>query len=180
MNLETLSLGNNSITALPPSLGQLSKLTSLDVEANELSTLPGELAQLTRLKVLNAQTNHFGSVPAVVFSIVSLEDLRLGENEIAELPPAIGMSAVRAPKKGRPRVLTMRRGALLAQLQNLRNLAIDGNRLQDLPTSLARCRYLAHLNIEGNPLSHMKKATVSGGAASIMAYLRKNDKPPKK
>ncbi|WP_107666955.1 leucine-rich repeat domain-containing protein, partial [Cyanothece sp. BG0011] len=46
-NLTSLNLSFNQLTDLPPEIGQLTNLTSLDLSFNQLTDLPPEIGQLT-------------------------------------------------------------------------------------------------------------------------------------
>jgi len=52
-NLRTLNVTFNSLTGLPPELGQLANLQTLDLSDNNLEGLPSELGQLTNLRRLS-------------------------------------------------------------------------------------------------------------------------------
>ncbi|MCB1935827.1 MAG: hypothetical protein KDF59_07790 [Nitrosomonas sp.] len=57
-----LYAGNNQLTILPETLGQLSQLTELKLENNRLITLPSSLSKLNKLKRLEVSDNLLGSV----------------------------------------------------------------------------------------------------------------------
>ncbi len=91
--LETLDLFWNDLTGpIPPELGNLASLTELDLGANGLSgSLPpelGNLASLTRLDLaLNALS---GSVPSELGNLSSLETLDLASNDLTgSIPPEL-------------------------------------------------------------------------------------------
>jgi Leucine-rich repeat (LRR) protein len=55
--LTYLGLGHNQFTKLPPEIGQLSSLTWLYLEGNQLTTLPPEIGQLIKLTELQIEKN---------------------------------------------------------------------------------------------------------------------------
>jgi len=55
--LQSLELDNNQLTSLPPEIGQLRNLQELGPRDNQLTTLPPEIGQLTKLKILNLDGN---------------------------------------------------------------------------------------------------------------------------
>ena len=60
------------LTSIPPEIGQLLSLETLDLSENELTTLPAELADLELLEQLDIYDNPFTRLPADL-----LEDGRL-------------------------------------------------------------------------------------------------------
>ncbi|XP_015158536.1 probable LRR receptor-like serine/threonine-protein kinase At3g47570 [Solanum tuberosum] len=92
----TCSLRHQRITALnlssmnlkgmvPPQLGNLSFLISLDIRNNNFhGTLPEELAHLRRLKMINAMNNNFtGAIPSFFGLLPNLHSLYLSFNQFA-------------------------------------------------------------------------------------------------
>ncbi len=52
-----LDLSSLDLTALPPEIGRLTKLTMLQVEENQLTALPPEIGRLAQLAVLSVWGN---------------------------------------------------------------------------------------------------------------------------
>ena len=50
-NKQTLNVGRNALTSLPPEIGRLTALQDLDASRNALSQLPASLCELTGLTV---------------------------------------------------------------------------------------------------------------------------------
>lgn len=65
------------LEALPPEIGGLVHLETLQLRGNGLSTLPAEIGALTGLKELDLSGNPLRSFPEACASLVSLEDLGL-------------------------------------------------------------------------------------------------------
>ncbi len=63
-NLAHLSVSGNALQELPPCIGELKKLVELDVEDNELNTLPPSITQL-KLKNLYIDHNHNLKRPSI-------------------------------------------------------------------------------------------------------------------
>ena len=75
---------------LSPSIGQLTNLTSLDLNTNNLSgTLPDEIGNLTKLTWLNLSYNNFsGTIPASYSGLRNLENFDLKGNKLSGTLPS--------------------------------------------------------------------------------------------
>ncbi len=73
-----LYLPDQSITELPPDIGQLTKLKELDLRGNQLTALPPEIGKLVNLKKL------------ALGKMVSLKPYTQKKNMLRELPKEIG------------------------------------------------------------------------------------------
>jgi hypothetical protein len=83
---------NNLIGTLPDSIGNFSKLRTLDLNYNELEgDIPAQLGDLSELIDLNLSDNFLsGSLPSGIGDLSQLEDLDLTANELAgNIPPQI-------------------------------------------------------------------------------------------
>uniref|UniRef100_UPI0030DDAFE9 leucine-rich repeat domain-containing protein n=1 Tax=Crocosphaera watsonii TaxID=263511 RepID=UPI0030DDAFE9 len=60
---ESLDLSFKGLTSIPPEIGQLTNLTSLNLWNNQLSNLPPEIGQLTNLTSLNLWNNQVTNIP---------------------------------------------------------------------------------------------------------------------
>ncbi len=89
-----LSLGKNGLTGeIPPILGQLLKLESLDLYGNELKgEIPAALGQLSNLEVIYLSMNQLtGEIPLELERLSKLETLDLFQNRLTgEIPSALG------------------------------------------------------------------------------------------
>lgn len=126
-----LDLSNRGLRALPPSIGALTRLESLNLAGNELEDLPEELAQLTALRTLFFLGNRFTRIPPVVGRLPSLYMLSFKSNALAAidegaLPPSLGWLILTDNK------LTAL-PASLGRLANLRKLMLASNQLSALP-----------------------------------------------
>ncbi|KAK0600764.1 hypothetical protein LWI29_018227 [Acer saccharum] len=118
-NLESLSLGSNSLSAnIPSEISALSKLRYLDLDQNNLAgellvllaivsklfdiltfkfyyntgTIPPEIGSLHNLVSLNLSNNNLiGSVPSTIGGLINLEELDLSNNKLGG-PIPIGIS----------------------------------------------------------------------------------------
>uniref|UniRef100_A0A182NPE7 Disease resistance R13L4/SHOC-2-like LRR domain-containing protein n=1 Tax=Anopheles dirus TaxID=7168 RepID=A0A182NPE7_9DIPT len=78
--LETLDLSENALRHLPPTLGQLRRLSKLLLNGNYLHQLPSEIGHLHKLEVLDVRKNRLTSVPIQLSRCAALEDLLLDDN----------------------------------------------------------------------------------------------------
>ena len=79
--------------SIPPELGQLTELRSLEIANTDLGgTLPKELAKLTKLEQFRIPHNKFtGTIPAWIGKLTSLRDLQLSVNYFqGTLPDSLG------------------------------------------------------------------------------------------
>jgi hypothetical protein len=115
------------LTELPESLGQLTKLQTLDLSRNQLTTLPESLGQLTQLQTLDLSENQLTALPGWLGQLTQLQTLNLSENQLTALPEWLG------------------------QLTQLQTLKLEGNKLGALPHSFEKLKALKSLEAGGNP-----------------------------
>ena len=142
---------------IPPELGSLSGLTSLNLRANELTgPIPPELGNLSGLEELWLDGNALtGPIPLELGSLARLRDLRLRGNALAgPIPPELG-------NLGDLEGLWLDGNRLdgpvppeLGSLARLRGLSLSGNRLEGpVPAELGALPYLEYLYLDGNALT---------------------------
>ena len=136
------------LTELPPEVFDLAdSLEVLNLSGNALSELPSELPRLRKLKVLFCSDNRFTRVPEVVGQCESLTMVGFKSNAVRELP------AASLPPRLRWLILTDNQlQALPANLgeRPLEKVALAGNRLSQLPESMAKCDRLGLLRLSAN------------------------------
>jgi Leucine-rich repeat (LRR) protein len=75
---------------MPPQLGKLTNLTTLDLSSNHLTSLPVSLGDLAALQQLNLENNQLTSVPKELGRLKALTFLSLGGNpELSALPEEV-------------------------------------------------------------------------------------------
>ncbi|KAL2641990.1 hypothetical protein R1flu_009577 [Riccia fluitans] len=86
----TLYIGNGLSGIIPPGLGNLTRLKSLNVSRNELTgVIPATLGQMKALETLDLSNNYLiGSIPQGLLSLDSLGVLNLSRNNLSGLIPS--------------------------------------------------------------------------------------------
>ncbi|MCP4418088.1 MAG: hypothetical protein GY805_15805, partial [Chloroflexi bacterium] len=67
-----LNLAGLGLTAVPPEIGHLTGLQSLDLSYNQLTAVPPEIGQLTGLQTLNLGRNQLTAVPPEIVQLTGL------------------------------------------------------------------------------------------------------------
>lgn len=86
----TLNISENSLTALPPLVGELTSMKSLDANSNKLTTLPAEMGSLAGLEELLLYKNELKELPKELAGCTALQTLNIFNNKVRKLPDALG------------------------------------------------------------------------------------------
>lgn len=187
---EITSIPNVTLNgAIPPAIGKLTELRTLNLEDNELTgELPHELANLSKLEVLDVgdwwagHNNLTGRIPPELGDLSNLRILDLSGNSFeGTIPPELG-------NLGNLTELHLFDNPLggdippeLGQLTNLRKLDLGGNRSElegNIPPEIGNLRYLQELTIKwtevsgpippelGN-LSHLREIHLQGSGGKL-------------
>lgn len=177
-----VSLYNKNLTGtIPPELGDLTKLHSLDISSNNLSgSIPDELGNMLEMQSLSVYANKLtGGVPPSLGNVPDLRDLYLGANPLTgTIPAELGnLSKLQIlylnncelsgeiPKElgnlSNLRILYLQINELtgsippeLGGLTNLTQLYINNNKLAGgIPKELGDLSMLEYLSLFENPLS---------------------------
>lgn len=168
-NLQTLELFSNRLATLPGSCGQLAQLTLLDLSLNLLTQLPEQISQLTNLKDLSFSANKISIMPEWIGNLENLEALYAVHNEISILPAALGnLKQLRLLALG---------GTQLSCKYSYALNEISGNRLTELPLSLASLSNLKALDLRSNPLNPELAEAYKQGLDAVKLYLRLKSGP---
>ncbi len=124
--LQTLDLSENQLTLLPPEIGSLTALQVLLLYRNKLTTLPRTIGLLKALRILNLNVNEIVAVPAEIGQLIALNDLNLTINKLTTLPPEIGGLAA------------------------LRRLGLNGNMFTSFPFEITLLAALEELDLSYN------------------------------
>ena len=142
--------GENKISKLPKEIGQLKKLTYLNLSYGQLLELPREIGQLKGLISLNLNSNQLQSLPTEIGQLKSLSSLVLSSNQLQSLPAEIGQlkGLSNLNISSNP---TLKDYSILLKLDGLSSLDLSSNQLQSLPTEIGQLKGLSNLNINSNP-----------------------------
>jgi Leucine-rich repeat (LRR) protein len=84
-NLESICLIKTGTLILPPEIGKLKKLKSIQINFGHMFTsLPKEIGQLENLEYLNLYRNKLTTLPKEIENLKHLKNLVLGENNFSE------------------------------------------------------------------------------------------------
>lgn len=79
--LKELKLGNNNLSGyVPPSIGRLVNLRTLELQCNKLLSLPESFRELSELQILNVAGNQLTGLPMDVLEALPITDLNASNN----------------------------------------------------------------------------------------------------
>lgn len=107
-------------------IGQLSKITKLNITGSAIKKLPESISDLFNLEQLCIGNCLLDAIPAGVFKLPKLKYLWLGKNQLTEIPKEI-------------------------DLPSLEVISLDGNQLKTLPATLAEQPKLKKIDLKNNP-----------------------------
>lgn len=145
--LKKLSFSNRDISILPPQIGDLTWLTSLDLTYNSIEELPKEFFKLKKLKNLYLYRNEIKHLPEQIHELTSLSVLDLSHNKLEELPKQIG------------------------DLHNLTSLDLSYNKLEKLPFEIVNLTNLKKLYLENNDFVFPPQKVIKRGLYATMHFL---------
>lgn len=147
-----LNIRNKSLSVLPPEIGLLTKLQSLEIPESKLSRLPSEIGQLTSLVNLDLRENELTTLPIEIGQLSALDVLQLGRNQLNEIPAEIGqLLNLNQLYLFRNNLRNIPLGVY--QLSNLQVLNLFGNNLSEVPGEIRQLQSLISLDLGGNALT---------------------------
>lgn len=87
--LRTLDLSRNQLTSVPEWLGELAQIEALYLESNLLTVLPESIGKLAQLQTLLLEDNRLRSLPESLRSVKSLRGLYLHDNPDLRIPKSV-------------------------------------------------------------------------------------------
>jgi len=150
VNLKSLELDIDSLTELPPEIGNLVNLKSLELFAS-LTKLPPEIGKLVNLKNLELYIASLTELPPEIGKLVNLENLWLSGDHFTELPPEIGNLVKLESFVFYSEELT-ELPPEIGKLVNLIELSLYVNKLTELPTEICNLKKLKRLDLRENQL----------------------------
>jgi Leucine-rich repeat (LRR) protein len=154
IKLETLTLRGFSSGRLPPEIGRLPSLTTLNFTDGEWASLPDEILDLGSLTTLDLSGNNFTKLPPEIGRLRSLTTLNLRDSDLTNLPPEIAelnkLSTLILESNG----FTSLPGVVL-KLNCLTDLNLHGNGLRSLPEGIGQLKSLTTLDVSYNRLTHL-------------------------
>ncbi|KAG3027152.1 hypothetical protein PC121_g3784 [Phytophthora cactorum] len=200
-----LNLSSNLLRSLPAVIGELVSLKTLTVEENELQSLHPSIAALPHLELLRLRKNSLSAesiseflgdspalgntlkeldlrsnslltVPVEICQLRSLETLLLGFNRIESLDrfPWSQMANVSVVSLSDNKLRSLGR---IYDAPLLASLSFENNNLTKVPCELGLCPHLRAIYMNGNPQRTVRGGVIAKGSTEILAYL-KNKLPP--
>ena len=155
-NLVSVDLSYNAVTAIPPELGDLANLEGLDLTFNIVAAIPPELGHLVNLEALHLSHNALtGPIPPELGHLVNLEALHLSRNALTgPIPPELGHLVNLETLNLSSNALTGPIPPELGDPANLERLVLEDNTLTGpIPPELGRLAHLEALNLSDNDLT---------------------------
>ncbi|EKX39054.1 hypothetical protein GUITHDRAFT_96825 [Guillardia theta CCMP2712] len=128
-----LDLSGFTISVLPKEVIELTSLTELTMRDNNLKVVVSEIEQLPQLELVDLSSNRIKMLPATLGKLSRLRRLDVRRNRLKHLPAMI------------PREISF--------CTLLKDLQLDGNRIQELPIEITRLSSLARLKLNDNCVS---------------------------
>ena len=154
--LQSLQLSGNHLERIRADLGYLDALSQFDLSANRLSgQIPLSLGQLPHLTVLNLANNQLsGAIPPELGQLANLTVLNLADNQLSGIIPwELGGLTNLTVLHLAGNQLYRHIPPTLGQLTDLTILNLAGNRLVEaIPGELGRLSRLAYLDLSANQL----------------------------
>uniref|UniRef100_M4AIW9 Erbb2 interacting protein n=1 Tax=Xiphophorus maculatus TaxID=8083 RepID=M4AIW9_XIPMA len=144
--LNRLSMPDNDVTVLPAAIANLVNLRELDVSKNSIQEFPENIKNCKILTVVEASVNPISKLPEGFTQLMSLTQLYLNDAFLEFLPASFGRSVCF------PVYIAEQFPEVLENLNGLKELWMDGNKLTFLPGMLGMLKQLVYLDVSKNNL----------------------------
>ncbi|GLU18811.1 hypothetical protein SLE2022_350900 [Rubroshorea leprosula] len=124
--LESMDLSGNKLRSIPDSIGQLSKLEWMSLSGNQLRSIPDSIGQLSKLEWMSLSGNQLRSIPDSIGQLSKLESMDLFMNQLRSIPDSIG------------------------QLSKLESMDLSWNQFRSIPDSIRQLSKLESMDLSGN------------------------------
>ncbi|XP_031384173.1 receptor like protein 26-like [Punica granatum] len=152
-----LSLNNFNFSPIPPAIGNLWRLTMLDLSANVFTgEIPSSFSNLTRLSYLDLSVNQLtGQIPSLLGNIHQLSEIDLGYNKLTGQVPSSFQNLTQLSRlRLNQNQLTGQIPSFFTTLNELRMLYLSKNRLTgQIPSFLGNLSQLSKLDLSVNQLT---------------------------
>ncbi|KAK9116806.1 hypothetical protein Sjap_015753 [Stephania japonica] len=157
IEMHSRSLKCNLSTSIPSQIGNLTKLTMLDLSFNvSIGSLPQSIGQLRSLFVLDLSNNLLtGSIPTTIGTMLNLSLLHLSYNQLVGcLPQSIGqLYSLRSLDLSINKLIGPI-PATIGNMTNLEEIVLSSNQLVgSLPQSIGQLKSLVSLHLSTNKLT---------------------------
>ncbi|XP_033338539.2 uncharacterized protein LOC117227426 isoform X1 [Megalopta genalis] len=172
VRLTCLDISHNILTELPPDLTNMRALLQLDASNNELETLP-PLGELRKLQTLMLQINKLTTFPDLS-GCTMLRTLHLANNNITEIDMLCleGVGKLRTLTLGNNNIDSMPEEII--KLVNLEILDLSYNKLTIVPNYVGILPNLKQLAIEGNNVQNIRADIIRCGTPRILKHIRQS------
>jgi Leucine-rich repeat (LRR) protein len=161
VNLEFLNLSSNEgLETLPNEMGNLVNLSELNLNACSFSELPVCLGNLTALTSLDVQYNPLVTIPEFAGNWVNLTHLYLSNTGISELPASLSNCVNLYTLYMYYCQLTEFPTAILG-CTSLSDLDLSANAIASIPAGLSRLTGLMTLEVSNNPIRMIDPAALN-------------------
>ncbi|MBI3822971.1 MAG: TIR domain-containing protein [Planctomycetes bacterium] len=144
-----LDLSKLDLKTVPPEIGQLTALLTLELYSNQLTWLPPEIGQLKALKILHLGYNCFTVLPPQIGQLAALTHLFPHNNKLKALPPEIGqLTALTSLYLHDNQLISLPEE--IGRLTELETLVLESNALREVPESMKDLTQLKVLTLHGN------------------------------
>lgn len=150
-NVGLLDQHRLNLAIIPPSIGNLTNLTELDVSHNGLESLPNEFGRMVKLKIIKLNYNKLLSLPETFGNLTNLNTLRLENNDLTALPETFQ----NLTNLGELSLYNNKLSSLkdsFCKLISLTKLWLYDNNLTSLPIAFGNLKRLQNLSFSNNPL----------------------------
>jgi len=159
-SLERLDLSGNLIPTIPEWISRLENLRELNLHGNILAILPEALLSLPKLQILDVGSNSLRKTAerplrgAHLPAFENLQELDLSANRQRWISDWIGeLQGLRVLKLDHNRIATF--PDVLSRLHNLKRLDLSENDLEAIPEAIAELESLEELNLSGNRITEV-------------------------